>query len=61
VSEAVSLGDMAAAVRSEQLTTPSNVDVKNEWRYTTTPTPHYCTISPKIKVPSKNFNIRVVT
>jgi hypothetical protein len=37
VSEAASLGNKGAAVRSEQLTAPSNVDVKNEWRYTIAP------------------------
>jgi len=52
VSEAASLGNKAAAVRSEQLTTPSNVDVKNEWRYTTTPPHQSCTNIPKIKEPS---------
>jgi len=48
-------------VRSAQLTTPSNVDVKYEWRYTTTPPHQSCTNFPKIKEPYKNFNIRVVT
>jgi hypothetical protein len=54
VSEAASLGNKAAAVRSEQLTTPSNVDVKNEWRYTTTPSNQSCTNFTQIKETSKN-------
>jgi len=45
-------------VRSEQLTVPSNVDVKNKWRYTTTP-PHQSSISfPRFKEPSKNSKHR---
>jgi len=50
VSGAATLGNKSTAVRSVQLTTASNVDVKNEWRYTTLlPSP---TNFPKIKDPS---------
>jgi hypothetical protein len=48
-------------VRIEQLTTPSNIDVTDEWIYTTTPPYQSCTNYPKIKEPSKNYNVRVVT
>ena len=41
-------------MRSEQLTVPSNVDVKNEWRYTTTPPHQSSTKFPRIKDPYKN-------
>jgi len=54
VSGAASLGNKAAAGRSEQLTVPSNVDVKNKWRYTTTPPHQSCTNFPRFKEPSKN-------
>ena len=55
VSGAASLGNKeAAAVGTEQLKTISNIDVKNEWRYSTIPTHLSCTKFPKIKDPSKN-------
>ena len=52
VSGAASLENKATAVRSVQLSTASNVDIKNGWRYTTLLPSH--TNFPKIKVSSKN-------
>jgi len=48
-------------VRTEQLTTPSNIDVKNEWRYSTNPHIFRAQISRKSRTHLKILNVRVVT
>jgi len=53
-SRAAYLGKKSSVVRSEQLTNQSNVDVKNKWRYTTTPPHLSCTNFQRFKGPSKN-------
>jgi hypothetical protein len=54
VSGNPSLRNKAVVVRSERLKIQSTVDVKKEWRYTTTPPYQSCKNFPKIKDPSKN-------
>jgi hypothetical protein len=54
---AASVRNMATEVWSEQLISQFNVDVKNNWSYTTTTTHQACIKFQKIKEPFKNYKI----